>query len=259
MRESICDLTMRTSDLQFQLLNTALLAISSAAIALRDKDNRNAYRRLDVEKEDGLVDAIAFYETILSNVLMHWGEGKDNAQIVIDDLDDAWEELFNVVGGRLINHEPLETARNTLAYLHERLEVKLKSPIGTALDDGANSAIRAFMASLSNLQGTLISEISNPPPPLPKSTEQLLAKKKFVRQVRGYVKLTGCKIEEGIESVAHVLLGELCSLSIATSKNNLRQLFYNNTFKDVDACPGEELVREGIISEEDYARLKNSH
>ena len=259
MREGIGDLAMRTSDLQFQLLDAALLAISSAAVVLRDKDNRNAYRRLDVEKDDGLVGAIAFYETILSNVLMHWGKGKDNAQIVIDDLDDEWNELFNAVGDRLINHEPLETARNTLAHLQECLEVKLKSPIGTASDDGSKSAIRAFMVSLSNLQEAVISEISNPPPPLPKSTEQSIAKKKFVRLVRGYVKLTGCKIEEGIEAVTHVLCGELSSLSIATSKNNLRQLFYNNTFKDIDACPGEELVREGIISGEDYARLKNNH
>jgi len=259
MRERICDLTMRTYDLQFQLLNTALLAISSAAVALRDKDNRNAYRRLDVKKEDGLVDAIAFYETILSNVLMHWGEGKDNAQIVIDDLDDAWEELFNVVGGRLINHEPLETARNALAHLHVYLEVKLKSPIGTASDDGSRSAIRAFMVSLSKLQEALISEISNPPPPLPKSTEQLLAKKRFVRLVKGYVKLAGCKTDEAIDIVSHVLWKELDSLSIVTSKNNLRQLLYNQTFKGDDECNEEELVSEGIISEEDYARLKNNH
>ena len=256
MREGIGDLAMRTSDLQFQLLDTALLAISSAAVVLRDKANRNAYRQLNVEKDDGLVDAIKFYETILSNVSMHWDE---HVQVVLDALDDEWNELFNAVGDRLINHEPLETARNALAHLHERLEVKLKSSIGTTPDDGSKSAIRTFMVSLSNLQETLISEISNPPPPLPKSTEQLLAKKKFVRQVRGYVKLTGCKIEEGIEAVTHVLWGELSSLSIATSKNNLRQLFYNNTFKDVDACPGEELVREGIISGEDYARLKNNH
>ena len=256
MRECIGDLAMRTSDLQFQLLDTALLAISSAAVVLRDKANRNAYRQLNVEKDDGLVDAIKFYETILSNVSMHWYE---HVQVVLDALDDEWNELFNAVGDRLINHEPLETARNTLAHLHECLEVKLKSPIGTASDDGSKSAIRAFMVSLSNLQEAVISEISNPPPPLPKSTEQSLAKKKFVRLVRGYVKLTGCKIEEGIEAVTHVLCGELSSLSIATSKNNLRQLFYNNTFKDVDACPGEELVREGIISGEDYARLKNNH
>ena len=259
MWEGIGDLTMRTSDLQLQLLDTALLAISSAAVVLRDKDNRNAYRRLDVERDDGLVGAIAFYETILSNVLMHWGKGKDNAQIVIDDLDDKWNELFNAVGDRLINHEPLETARNALAHLHERLEVKLKSPIGTVADDGASSVIRAFMVSLSNLQEALISEISNPPPPLPKSTEQSMAKKKFVRLVRGYVKLTGCKTEEAIDAVSHVVWKELNSLSIAVTTNNLRQLFYNKTFKGVNACLGEELVQEGVISEEDYARLKDNH
>lgn len=259
MWEGIGDLTMRTSDLQLQLLDTALLAISSAAVVLRDKDNRNAYRRLDVERDDGLVGAIAFYETILSNVLMHWGKGKDNAQIVIDDLDDKWNELFNAVGDRLINHEPLETARNALAHLHERLEVKLKSPIGTTPDDGSKSAIRTFMVSLSNLQETLISEISNPPPPLPKSTEQLLAKKRFVRLVKGYVKLAGCKTDEAIGIVSHVLWKELDSLSIVTSKNNLRQLLYNQAFKGDDECNEEELVSEGIISEEDYARLKNNH
>lgn len=259
MRECVSDLTMRTSDLQFQLLDAALLSISSAAVALRDKDNRNAYRRLNVEKDDGLADAIAFYETILSNVLMHWGKGKDNAQIVIDDLDDEWEGLFNAVGGRLINHEPLETARNALAHLHERLEIKLKSPIGTAPDDGAKSAIRAFVISISNLQEELISEISNPPPPLPKSTEQSLAKKKFVRLVREYVKLTGCKTNEAIDIVSHVLWKELDSLSIVTSKDNLRQLLYNQTFKGDDECNDEELVSEGIISEEDYARLKDNH
>lgn len=256
MRECIGDLAMRTSDLQFQLLDTALLAISSAAVVLRDKANRNAYRQLNVEKDDGLVDAIKFYETILSNVSMHWDE---HVQVVLDALDDEWNELFNAVGDRLINHEPLETARNALAHLHERLEVKLKSPIGTTPDDGSKSAIRTFMVSLSNLQETLISEISNPPPPLPKSTEQLLAKKKFVRLVRGYVKLAGCKTDEAIDIVSHVLWKELDSLSIVTSKNNLRQLLYNQTFKGDDECNDEELVSEGIISEEDYARLKGNH
>ena len=256
MRECICDLTMRTYDLQFQLLDTALLAISSAAVVLRDKANRNAYRQLNVEKDDGLVDAIKFYETILSNVSMHWDE---HVQVVLDALDDEWNELFNAVGDRLINHEPLETARNALAHLHERLEVKLKSPIGTTPDDGSKSAIRTFMVSLSNLQETLISEISNPPPPLPKSTVQLLAKKRFVRLVKGYVKLAGCKTDEAIDIVSHVLWKELDSLSIATSKNNLRQLLYNQTFKGDDECNDEELVSEGIISEEDYARLKNNH
>ena len=256
MRECIGDLAMRTSDLQFQLLDTALLAISSAAVVLRDKANRNAYRQLNVEKDDGLVDAIKFYETILSNVSMHWDE---HVQVVLDALDDEWNELFNAVGDRLINHEPLETARNALAHLHERLEVKLKSPIGTTPDDGSKSAIRTFMVSLSNLQETLISEISNPPPPLPKSTEQLLAKKRFVRLVKGYVKLAGCKTDEAIDIVSHVLWKELDSLSIVTSKNNLRQLLYNQTFKGDDECNDEELVSEGIISEEDYARLKNNH
>ncbi len=256
MRECIGDLAMRTSDLQFQLLDTALLAISSAAVVLRDKANRNAYRQLNVEKDDGLVDAIKFYETILSNVSMHWDE---HVQVVLDALDDEWNELFNAVGDRLINHEPLETARNALAHLHERLEVKLKSPIGTTPDDGSKSAIRTFMVSLSNLQETLISEISNPPPPLPKSTVQLLAKKRFVRLVKGYVKLAGCKTDEAIDIVSHVLWKELDSLSIVTSKNNLRQLLYNQTFKGDDECNDEELVSEGIISEEDYARLKNNH
>ena len=256
MRECIGDLAMRTSDLQFQLLDTAFLAISSAAVVLRDKANRNAYRQLNVEKDDGLVDAIKFYETILSNVSMHWDE---HVQVVLDALDDEWNELFNAVGDRLINHEPLETARNALAHLHERLEVKLKSPIGTTPDDGSKSAIRTFMVSLSNLQETLISEISNPPPPLPKSTVQLLAKKRFVRLVKGYVKLAGCKTDEAIDIVSHVLWKELDSLSIVTSKNNLRQLLYNQTFKGDDECNDEELVSEGIISEEDYARLKNNH
>ena len=256
MRECIGDLAMRTSDLQFQLLDTALSAISSAAVVLRDKANRNAYRQLNVEKDDGLVDAIKFYETILSNVSMHWDE---HVQVVLDALDDEWNELFNAVGDRLINHEPLETARNALAHLHERLEVKLKSPIGTTPDDGSKSAIRTFMVSLSNLQETLISEISNPPPPLPKSTVQLLAKKRFVRLVKGYVKLAGCKTDEAIDIVSHVLWKELDSLSIVTSKNNLRQLLYNQTFKGDDECNDEELVSEGIISEEDYARLKNNH
>lgn len=256
MRECIGDLAMRTSDLQFQLLDTALLAISSAAVVLRDKANRNAYRQLNVEKDDGLVDAIKFYETILSNVSMHWDE---HVQVVLDALDDEWNELFNAVGDRLINHEPLETARNALAHLHERLEVKLKSPIGTTPDDGSKSAIRTFMVSLSNLHETLISEISNPPPPLPKSTVQLLAKKRFVRLVKGYVKLAGCKTDEAIDIVSHVLWKELDSLSIVTSKNNLRQLLYNQTFKGDDECNDEELVSEGIISEEDYARLKNKH
>ena len=256
MRECIGDLAMRTSDLQFQLLDTALSAISSAAVVLRDKANRNAYRQLNVEKDDGLVDAIKFYETILSNVSMHWDE---HVQVVLDALDDEWNELFNAVGDRLINHEPLETARNALAHLHERLEVKLKSPIGTTPDDGSKSAIRTFMVSLSNLQETLISEISNPPPPLPKSTVQLLAKKRFVRLVKGYVKLAGCKTDEAIDIVSHVLWKELDSLSIVTSRNNLRQLLYNQTFKGGDECNDEELVSEGIISEEDYARLKNNH
>ncbi len=256
MRECIGDLAMRTSDLQFQLLDTALLAISSAAVVLRDKANRNAYRQLNVEKDDGLVDAIKFYETILSNVSMHWDE---HVQVVLDALDDEWNELFNAVGDRLINHEPLETARNALAHLHERLEVKLKSPIGTTPDDGSKSAIRTFMVSLSNLHETLISEISNPPPPLPKSTVQLLAKKRFVRLVKGYVKLARCKTDEAIDIVSHVLWKELDSLSIVTSKNNLRQLLYNQTFKGDDECNDEELVSEGIISEEDYARLKNKH
>ena len=248
---------MRTSDLQSQLLDIAIVSITSASEVLRNKTNRNAYRRLNIERNDGLADAIAFYETILGNVSMHWDKGEGHVQIILDDLDDAWDDLFNVVGDTLINHELLETARNALEHLHEHLEAKLKSPIGTNPDSRAKSAIRAFMVAMSNMHEELISEISTPPPQLPKSTQQSLVKKKLVALVKGYAKITRCKNEEAIDAVSHVLWKELSSLSITVSKNNLRQLCYSKSYKSVDACSGEKLVQEGIISEEDYAKLNN--
>ena len=132
-------------------LKEATECVDDVCAEMRNAGNRNAYTLLDSTNYDGVGLAVQTYECMLSHLAVPIKGYESEIAEQIDELEEAWGELFDAVGQRLKSHRGLANVRARHKAVITHLAAFFKLTRGTAPDSSAASAVNDFKTSLSAL------------------------------------------------------------------------------------------------------------
>ena len=132
-------------------LKDAVECVDSVCAEMRNVGNRNAYTLLEPANYDGVGLAVQTYECMLSHRAVPIKGYETEIAEQVEELEEAWDELFDAAGQRLKSHHGLSDVRTRHKAVITHLAAFFKRKKGTAPDPSAASAVSDFKDVLSAL------------------------------------------------------------------------------------------------------------
>ena len=132
-------------------LKNAVECVDSVCAEMRNVGNRNAYTLLEPANYDGVGLAVQTYECMLSHRAVPIKGYETEIAEQVEELEEAWAELFDAAGQRLKSHHGLSDVRTRHKAVITHLAAFFKRKKGTAPDPSAASAVSDFKDVLSAL------------------------------------------------------------------------------------------------------------
>ena len=160
-------------------LKEATECVDAVCAEMRNAGNRNAYTLLEPANYEGIGLAAQTYECMLSHCAVPIKGYESEIAKQIEELEEAWTELFDAVGQRLKSHRRLADVRARHKAVITHLAAFFKLARGTAPDPSAAFAVSDFKTGLSALS----EEVRDAPES--KATKDRKPKKQTAKRVPG--------------------------------------------------------------------------
>lgn len=132
-------------------LKDAAECVDAVCAEIHNAGNRNAYTLLEPTNYDGIGLAVQTYECMFSHRAVPIKGYESEIAGQVEELEEAWAELFDAVGQRLKSHRGLAGVRSCHKAVVSHLAAFFRLPRGTSPDPAATSAIGDFKNGLTAL------------------------------------------------------------------------------------------------------------
>ena len=144
--------------IQLQAIDKAIQCLDGVTARIKNRDESDVYRLVRPDFDEGLQVALMPYESLFRNGSLPWGDVSTSAiQDYLDDLNDAWGNLFSALTRRVADKTSLDLARTKQEAVHSIFKDISKAPSGYHVPKRKPSELEGLRSALSDLSTLLCS------------------------------------------------------------------------------------------------------
>ena len=141
---------------QLKVIDNACRNLGATTQAVDNPKNTDVYRLLAPDLDEGLKIALMPYDSLFRNGSLPWGNVPcSDIQDYMDELEDAWDDLFSTLTRRLADKTTLDHARTSHKQVHEIFKNVSTALPGTHVPTHDKSKIEKLRSDLSTISKEL--------------------------------------------------------------------------------------------------------